>query len=351
MSQPPYPGPPYPDEPDRGERYPGQPYPETPPSYGQQPTYGEEPPYEEQQPSYGQHSYGEQPPTYGDYGQPPTYGEQPPAYGQPPTYGDQPPAYAQQPPSYGDQPGYAAPGYNDQPPYQPPPGFSAPPAPRRKSKALPIVLISLGIVLVLCIGAGTAIIIAGRNKAKEIVDTARGAASAAPTAPASGGAPTTESTRSTTSNITVTEPKTLGGRPKLTDAQFSTLADQLESSLADVPNATATVGALYGTPAKRDIVVVAGAAAPIEDPQRELDSTFLGAGIGGLKVNGITSADPGSLGGVAKCGKADDKSLDMAMCGWADDGSVGWIMFFFTSVKSAKAEFPKLRAQIEKKSG
>jgi hypothetical protein len=70
-----------------------------------------------------------------------------------------------------------------------------------------------------------------------------------------------------------------------------------------------------------------------------------------LKVNGTTSADPGSLGGVAKCGKADDKSIDMAMCGWADDGSVGWIMFFFTSVKSAKAEFPKLRAQIEKKSG
>jgi hypothetical protein len=371
MSQPPYPGPPYPEEPDRGEPYPGQPYPDTPPSYGQ-PAYGEQPSYGGQQPSYGQEpSYGQQPPAYGQqpsygdqqptYGQPPSYGEQPaygeqpPAFGHQPSYGDQPgygdqPPFAQQP-GYGDQAGYAASGYGDQPPYQPPPGFSAPPAPRRKSRALPIVLVSLGIVLVLCIGAGTAIVIAGRNKAKEIVDSAREAASAAPSVPAAGGAPATGSTPNTTSNITVTEPKTLGGRPKLTDAQYATLADQLRSGLTDVPHATATVGALYGTPAKRDIVVVVAAATPIDDPQRELDSRYLGAGIGGLKVSDISSADPGPLGGVAKCGKADDKNLDMAMCGWADDGSVGWIMFFFTSVKSAKAEFPKLRGQIEKKSG
>jgi hypothetical protein len=179
------------------------------------------------------------------------------------------------------------------------------------------------------------------------VDSARDAATSAP---ATGGTPTAEPPRGSGSTITVTEPKTLGGRPKLTDAQFKTLADELESGLADVPNATATVGALYGTPAKRDIVVIAGAAAPIDDPKRELDSTFLGAGIGGLKVKNITSVDPGSLGGVAKCGKADEQDIDLAMCGWADDGSVGWIMFFFSSVNSAKGEFPKLRAQIEKKS-
>jgi hypothetical protein len=321
MSQPPYPGPPYPEEPNQGQPYSGQPHPDAPPSYEQQPP-----------------AYGQQPPAYGQ--QPPAYGQQPPAYGQQPSYG-------QQPPAYGEQPAYGPPGYGDQPPYQPPPGFSAPPPPRRKPKTLPIVLVSLGVVLVLCVGAGTAIVIAGRNKAKEIVDSARDAATSVPT---TGGTPTTEPTRESGSTITVTEPKTLGGRPKLTDAQFKTLADELESGLADVPNATATVGALYGTPAKRDIVVIAGAAAPIDDPKRELDSTFLGAGIGGLKVSGITSADPGSLGGVAKCGKADEQDIDMAMCGWADDGSVGWIMFFFKSVKSAQAEFPKLRAQIEKKS-
>jgi hypothetical protein len=163
--------------------------------------------------------------------------------------------------------------------------FGAPAAP--EVQGLPIVLISLGIVLALCVGAGTAIIIAGRNKAKETVDTAREAAGSPASAPAAGGGtPTTEPTRQSASTVTVTEPKTLGGRPKLTDAQFAPLADQLESTLTDVPKATSTVGA----------------------------------------------------------------PIDMAICGWADDGSVGWIMYFFTSVKAAKAEFPKLRAQIEKKS-
>ena len=330
MSQPPYTGPPYPDEQHEGEPDPGMRHPDTPPWY-EPPSYEQPPAYQQQQPAYGEPpSYGEQPPYA-----PPGYGEQPPYA--PPGYGEQPP-YA--PPAYGDQPPYAPPGYGDQPPYQPPPGFSAPRPPRRKSKALPIVLVSLGIVLVLCVGAGTAIFIAGRGKVKEIVDSAPEAATSAPTG---------DSTPRSGATTTMTEPKTLGGRPKITDEQFSVLADQLQSSLADVPNATSTVGALYGTPAKRDIVVIAGAAAPIDDPKRELDSTFLGAGIGGLKVTGITSVDPGSLGGVAKCGKAGEQDIDMAMCGWADGGSVGWIVFFSTSVNSAKAEFPKLRAQIEKK--
>jgi hypothetical protein len=208
------------------------------------------------------------------------------------------------------------------------------------------VLASVAVLLVLCVGGGTGIFMAGRNKAKEIVDTAKDAANPTSTA----GTPTGEPTQKSRSKITVTEPRTLGGRPKLTDAQFSTLADELQKGLADVPNATATVGALYGTPAKRDIVVIASAAAPIANPKRELDSTFVGAGIGGLKVTGIKTIDAGPLGGVAKCGKADEGGIDLAMCGWADNGSVGWIMFFFKSVNSAKAEFPKLRSQVEKKS-
>ena len=332
MSQPPYPGQPEPGQPYSGQPQPGQPDPAwpwsgrpnpdtptsvppqpgfPPPGYGQPPAYDQPPPYD-QAPSYGP-SYGDQP----AYGQPTAYG-QPPADGQPPAYG-QPTAYGQ------------------------PPGFP-PPQPPRKSKAVPIVLVSLAVVVVLCVGGGTAIFMAGRNNAKEIVDTAN------PTSASPQGTPTDGPTQNSTSKITVVKPKTLGGRPQLTDAQFSTLADELQSGLADVPDATATVGALYGTPAKRDIVVIAGAAAPIDNPKRELDSTFLGAGIGGLKVSGIKTIDAGPLDGVAKCGKADAGGVDLAMCGWADDGSVGWIMFFFKSVNSAKAEFPKLRAQIEKKS-
>jgi hypothetical protein len=326
MSQPPYPGQPHPEQPNQGEPYYGR------PSYGQ--------------PPFGQPSYGQPDPVSPWSGQPnpdtpssvpPLPGFPPSGYGQQPSYGQASPYE----PPYGDQPAYGQPtAYGEQP------GFPPPPPPKR-SKAVPIVLVSLAVILVLCVGGGTAIFMAGRNKAKEIVDTAKDAANN-PTSPA--GTPTGKPTQKPHPKITVTEPKTLGGRPKLTDAQFSTLADELQKGLASVPNATATVGALYGTPAKQDIVIIASAAAPIANPKRELDSTFLGAGIGGLKVTGLKTINAGPLGGVAKCGKADAGGIDLAMCSWADDGSVGWIMSFFKSVNSAKAEFPKLRGQIEKKS-
>ena len=103
--------------------------------------------------------------------------------------------------------------------------------------------------------------------------------------------------------ITIVEPKTLGGRPKLTDPQFADVAKELQSGLADVPGATNTVGALYGTPAKQDIIVIAGVEAPIDNPTQELNGTFLGAGVGGLEVTGISTVDPGPLGGVANAAR------------------------------------------------
>jgi hypothetical protein len=323
MSQPPQPP------------YSGQPDPHQP-GYGQQPPYGS--------PSYGPPSYGS--PSYGE----PSYGQQP-VYGQPssgaPSYGQQPPAYGQQPPTYGQDPAYGSYGPGEYPP--PGGGYPPPQPPKKKSKALPIVLVSIAVVLVLCIGGGVAIFLAAKNKTQDLVDAARDAAN--PTAPA-----TTDPTGSSTtapaggSKITVVEPKTLGGRPKLTDKQFASLAKELQSGLADVPDATATVGALYGSVEKQNIVIVAAAAAPIDDPKKELDSTFAGAGFSGLKVTDITPVSAGSLGGEAKCGRSTESGISMALCGWADEGSLGFNIFFFSSVSKAKAEFPALRAQVEKSS-
>ncbi|WP_213001683.1 hypothetical protein [Winogradskya consettensis] len=246
-------------------------------------------------------------------------------------------------------PGYPpAADYTQQQPGFPQPGQPFQTPPKKKSKALPIVLISIAVVLVLCVGGGTAGFLLLRDKGQDVVDAI---ASAAPTTePGATPGETTPTTEpAADSNITVTEPKTLGGRPKLTDPQFAGAADQLEQGLKEVPDATDTVGALYGTPTKQDIVIVAAAAAPIADPEKELDNTFLGAGIGGLKLTGIVDASPGALGGSAKCGKGDAGGADLIMCGWADDGSIGWVIWYFKSMSSAKAEFPKLRAQVEKK--
>jgi hypothetical protein len=242
MSQPPYPGQPYPEQPysgqpNPGQPNPGQPYPNQP--YGQPyqgqpnpdvPTSVPPPPgYPAPEPAYGQPDYGQPgyPPQPG-YGQPgsgqPEYGQ--PGYGQP-EYGQ--PGYAQQP-GYG-QPGYGQPGYGQ-------PGFP-PPVPPKKSRALPIVLISIAVVLVLCVGGSVAIFLAGKNKVDDAVQSLATPTAAAPTDDPSAGATPTKAA----SNITITEPKTLGGRPKLTDAQFAGLADLLKESLSTVPDVGTTVGA------------------------------------------------------------------------------------------------------------
>jgi len=247
------------------------------------------------------------------------------------------------PSSVPPQPGFPPPGYGQQP------GYPVTEPPKRKSKALPIALVAIAVVLVLCVGGGTAAFLLVRNSTEDVANALESAAPV-PTVTTEA-APTTEPTPTEAARtITVVEPKKLGGRPKLTDEQFAGIAEQLESDLSEAPGATTSVGALYGNVAKRDIVVIAGVAAPVENPTQELNGTFLGAGVGGLKVTGITDVEPGPLGGEAKCGKADASGVDMALCAWADDGSVGWIIWYFKSVKQAKGEFAELRGEIEKAS-
>jgi hypothetical protein len=330
MSQPPnqpYSGQPYPEQPYQGQPgYPG----------AGQPGY----PVPGQQ---GYPSYPGQPNPDVPTSVPPGYPPQP-AYGQQPDYGYTQPGYPQ--PDYAQQ-GYPPPGYPQSGPpmtgypQSGPPLAGYPMPPKKKSRALPITLVSIAVVLVLCVGGSFAIYLAGRNTADNFSEDIT------VTTP-SRGATTTEPTDPPAADITVVEPKTLGGRPKLTDPQFAGAAKQLEQGLAEVPNATETVGALYGTPTKQDIVIVAAAAAPVADPKKELDGTFLGAGVGGLEITGITTANPGTLGGSAKCGRGEAGGAPLIMCGWADKGSVGWVIWYYKSMSSAKAEFPKLRAQVEK---
>jgi hypothetical protein len=323
MSQPPYSGPPY------GEPSSGQPYP------GQQPPYGQ-PPYG--QPQYGQPPYGQQYPGQPNPDVPPTQAYPPPDYGQqpPPEYGQQPYGQYGQP-EYGQQP-YGQPGY-------PPP---IPPAP--KSRTLPIVLTIIGIVLVLCVGGGTAVALVVKNQDKK--NAADTSATTAPTQTTDEPTPdqTDQTTPPATTKVTIAAPKTLGGRPKLNDDALAGVTDALKTALGQVPGATNSVGALYGTISKQDIVVLAAAEATVDDPPTMLDLLFSGASSGAGKVSNVTSAPTGSLGGAAKCGTATDSGTNMALCTWADSGSIGMLIWYDKSVAKAKAEFPRLRAQVEKHS-
>jgi len=336
MSQPPYSGPPYNGQPSSGQPYQGQPYqgqqypaqpnPDVPSSVPPQPGYPPTQPYPSQ-PPYGQPSSGQP-----GYGQQPTYGQ--PSYEQP--------QYGQQPPAYG-QPDYAQQGYGQ-------PGFPPPAPPKPKSKTLPIVLTVVGIVLVLCVGGSIASVMAyNNNKDKENAADTTGETTPPTTEPTddetTSPAPTQQA-----SKVTIAAPKTLGGRPKLNDPSLASVTSALESGLGQIPGATNSVGALYGSLAKQDIVVLAAAEAPIDDPETMLDLLFTSASTGGSKVQNVTAAPTGSLGGAAKCGTAKDSGTNMTFCTWADDGSLGMLIWYDKSVAKAKAEFPRLRAQIEKKS-
>jgi hypothetical protein len=382
MSQPPYPGQPYPgepssgqpnqDQPYQGQPQPGQPYPGQ--SYPGQPQPGQPQPGQPQpgqpqpgQPYPGQPYPGNDPASGQPYqGQPPYQpypgqpgpdapGSVPPAPGYPPTTAY--PAQGQQPYSQSDyaQPQYGQPQYGQpqygQPQYGQPqfgqPGFP-PPQPPKKSKVLPIVLTSVAIVLVLCVGGSIALYMIGKNADTDSTSTSTDATPTSDTT--SEAAPRTTEPTKPAATIKIIEPAKLGGRPKLTNKQFAPMTERLESSLKNMPNATKAVGALYGTVSDRNIVVLAAAAVPIADPKSELDSTFYGAGVGGLKLDNIINAPTGTLGGSAKCGEGDASGTDVALCAWADEGSFGMVIWYFKSSTAARAEFPKLRAQVETKS-
>jgi hypothetical protein len=295
---------------------------------------------------------GEPNPAQPTSGQPSGWGPpQPPAYPDPtlPQFGAQPP-HGQ--PQYG-QPQYGQPQYdpNQPPPFDPnqqygAPGFP-PPVPPQKSKT-PIILGVVALVLVLCVGGVTSLYLVGKNAIDETNKALDTAASGLPTTESTSGTETTEPAPPK-ANITITEPAKLGGRPKLTDEQFADITKELQDGIAADYGAGNSFGAFYGELGSEDIVIAIGVETDVPQPKTALAGTFAGIGIGGLKVNNLTDASTGKLGGVAKCGDGDAEGVDVAVCSWADEGSIGMIMWYFKKAKQVKTEFPKLRAQIETK--
>jgi hypothetical protein len=210
-------------------------------------------------------------------------------------------------------------------------------------------------VLVLCVAGAGAVFIAARDKAGDIVDAARttGAAPAPTVTGTADPTPTdTDDPQSTAPKrkISLVTPTTLGGRRKNTDPEATQVAKGLQKAMAGVPGATDSVGAVYGTAAGNDIVLVAATAAAIDDPEVQVKQWFDGA-LGSIEVSRITDVDAGPLGGAARCGSAKQPSRDsFPVCAWADDGSTGMLVWYAGSLKAAKGEFAKLRGQVERTS-
>lgn len=202
------------------------------------------------------------------------------------------------------------------------PGYGLPAdlPPKKKSKAGRIVLLVLAVVVVLCLGGSAAVWFAVKDTVGEVVDATQ--------------------TR-------LVEPKTLRGRPKLTEPKVRAAVEQMKTQLQkDVPHATSTVGGFYGNPGKKDLVGIAGVSAVLAEPKKELDDAVTGIG-STLGVKQFKTVDAGPLGGAAKCGDGKTDGIQVGVCVWADRGSLGMIILYYKPAAALQSQFVAMRSEIE----
>ncbi|MBQ0992610.1 hypothetical protein PSH03_005118 [Micromonospora sp. PSH03] len=237
--------------------------------------------------------------------------------GQPQQPGGFPPAQPGFPPA---QPGFppAQPGqpYGD-------PNLAGGPPPAKKSNVGKIVLIVLAVVLVLCVGGAAITWLVVKDDVGAVVDA---------------------------SKTRVVAPATLADRPKLTNPELLTAAEQAVAGMKTAAgNETSTVAAFYGDPTKQDLVMIAGVSGLLSDPKKELDAYVDGLSKQ-LTVDKMTAVDAGPLGGEARCGDGKADTVPLGICVWADRGSLGMVVMYFKSADQAKAEFITIRGQVEQQS-
>jgi hypothetical protein len=128
---------------------------------------------------------------------------------------------------------------------------------------------------------------------------------------------------------TLSTPDQVAGMSKLDDPTFKQISDGMVNDLKTQANATSTLGAIYapGNDPRR-AVILAGVTALFVNPGSQIDDAFSGMGTSDLKVTGVASVDPGSMGGSAKCGGTSVSGTSIGICVWADHGSLGLVMAF-----------------------
>ncbi|MER7440829.1 hypothetical protein [Micromonospora avicenniae] len=218
------------------------------------------------------------------------------------------------------QQGGSIPPQNGQPHGGTPPGPSAP----KKSNTGKIVLIVVAVVLVLCLGGGIATWFVIKDDVSDGIEAA---------------------------GTRVVAPETLAGRPRITNTELQSVADQMVTEMkkgTQVPF-TSTVGAFYGDPAKRELVMIVSASGLIPDPEKGLDGAVDEISAE-LAITETTPVDPGPLGGEARCGDGKADATPLGVCLWSDRGSVGAIVVYFKSAEEIKADFVTMRGEIEQRS-
>jgi hypothetical protein len=223
--------------------------------------------------------------------------------------------------------------------------MSQPPQPPYSAdRTFAIVLSVVVAFVVLCVGGASAsafVILRGQDGRLSAADAPAGPA-AVPAPP-----PASPSASPSAPAVRIVEPTTLGGRPKLYDGDLQATADMLKDRVTG-PTDTHSVSAVYGKPGTKNVVLMAAAAGPNALLFQAVAGTLSTFGSSTVGVSGGVNPPTGSLGGNATCANTVVAGQKAAVCVWADEGSLGLVVFPGKVAAAVAAEFPKLRAQIEK---
>ncbi len=126
-------------------------------------------------------------------------------------------------------------------------------------------------------------------------------------------------------------------------AALATASDLVTALRASISLDTAQ-GAVY-TNADQTIMLFGGTAL-LWNPEDELDAVIkLMEDKDEAGIRDLQTVDPGSLGGIMKCGLTDAQSDSaMAVCGWADHGSIALALFPALTVADAAPLMRDLRS-------
>ena len=97
-----------------------------------------------------------------------------------------------------------------------------------------------------------------------------------------------------------------------------------------------------------DEIMISAVTGTVDDPAAALDRLFA-TSTRLSELQSLRPADPGPLGGTARCG-TDDEAMTWTstICAWADTGSIGVLSIQSLDHEDRRDEFAILRGQVQK---
>ncbi|MEV4490164.1 hypothetical protein AB0K04_08615 [Micromonospora coxensis] len=141
-------------------------------------------------------------------------------------------------------------------------------------------------------------------------------------------------------------PEQLAGLPRSPDAFTYEQAKHAANLIKRyVSQPTGTFGEVYTSETSlTDSISISAVTGTVANPTEALDRLYATT----RDMQDVRPAEPGPLGGEARCGRSDEAMVYTAtICGWADSGSIGMLTIKSLEKRDRRDEFGMLRAQVQ----